>query len=323
LAAGDYACLRVCDDGQGVSAEIVENIFDPFFTTRSQGKGIGLGLSVVYGIVENCKGRIRVDSTPGQGSLFEVLLPLVPGTDDPCERTLPGRDEAGLRGHEHILFVDDEAMLVDLGKGLLQPFGYQVSGSVSAERAYDLFRNCPERYDLVVTDQVMPEMNGDELARKILKIRPDVPIIICTGHSSVLTEESVAEIGVRKLLRKPLASRLLLVSVRQALDSGRDPVEKQLAGDRPDDSGEKGGSYGEEAVAEAFLALPEALRDALGEAVESLNPDRIETAIDGISRRKPELGRVLAAWAYDFRFDLLKDLVDSSHSTAAEKGDTT
>ncbi len=216
LASGDYAELVVADTGCGIDPEDLSHIFDPFFTTKEVGKGTGLGLSVVHGIVKEYAGAIAVDSSPGTGTRFSVLLPLSSG---PSHR----EEEAGLpfealKGNERILLVDDEAALVSLGRVTLSSFGYRVTGVTSSVKALDLFRQHPDAFDLVMTDLAMPELTGEDLARCLLEIRPDIPIIISTGYSATLTEEKLRALGIRKLLFKPLERESLLMELRGIFD---------------------------------------------------------------------------------------------------------
>jgi PAS domain S-box-containing protein len=206
--------LCVQDTGTGMAPEVVERIFDPFFTTKKPGEGTGMGLSVVHGIVKSCKGTIRVRSTPGQGSTFTVVLPVIENpapTAEPAETALP-------LGSERILFVDDEPFQVDLAENMLQRLGYRVTAVNSSARALTLFKAAPERYDLVVTDMTMPDMTGDRLAQELLKIRPELPVIVCTGYSHRLTETSALELGLAGIALKPLIMKDLAVMIRRAID---------------------------------------------------------------------------------------------------------
>lgn len=316
LAPGDYASLRVRDTGVGISGENTSRIFDPFFTTKKRGEGTGLGLSVVHGIVQSHQGSIRSDSTLGEGTTFEVLLPLISkkGHVSSCEVDFIGVSDENLRGHEHILFVDDEPMLVDLMKGTLATFGYQVTACSSAEVALGFFQADPYGYDLVLTDQVMPGMTGDVLAQSVLNLRDDIPIIICTGHSFTMDAEKIAEIGVRKLLMKPLTNKVLLKSIRATLD------ESDMAEEGIDSPGQafRGASDDEyiQTISDVndlkkdFLQLPEPLRQQLQEALRSWSPDRIDDAIDDIRQRNQLIAEALDLWANDFRYDQLQKLYD-------------
>jgi PAS domain S-box-containing protein len=216
LEPGDYAELVVNDTGYGIDSSIIDRIFDPFFTTKKPGEGTGLGLSVVYGIVRNHGGAIDVASTPGQGTTFNIYLPLIK-TDTEIEEKVA---ETVHGGSERILFVDDEAALVEGGKELLASLGYRVTPRMSSVEALDVFRERPHDFDLVITDMTMPNMTGVDLARELLKIRPNIPIIICTGYSHVMSEEMAKSIGIRRLAMKPLFRKDLAKAIREVLETG-------------------------------------------------------------------------------------------------------
>ena len=182
IKPGLYARLTVRDTGTGMSPDIVNKIFDPFFTTKQLGEGTGLGLSVVHGIVKHSNGYITVESEPDKGSTFTVYFPMIAGeleTDAVSDDELP-------TGSERILFVDDEEALVEMGEDILAELGYEVTSRMNGREALALFRLDPSRFDLVITDQTMPEMTGIELAKEVLAIRADMPIIMCTGFSHVV-----------------------------------------------------------------------------------------------------------------------------------------
>ena len=211
---GSYMMLSVKDTGEGMSREVLDRIFDPFFTTKTPSKGTGLGLSVVLGVVEGYGGAITVESEIGKGSVFTVYLPT--SEEGP---TLPDKAEgAVLGGHERILFVDDEEALAEAGEGMLRDLGYDVISKANSREALALFRLDPHRFDLVVTDQTMPHMAGMELAREILAIRTDIPIILCTGFSDVVDAESARASSIKAFLMKPLTGSEIARTVRKALD---------------------------------------------------------------------------------------------------------
>ncbi len=218
MAPGPYVRLTVRDTGCGMTPGIISRIFDPYFTTKEQGEGTGLGLAVSLGIVKSHGGTITVHSEQGKGSLFEVYLPLAPRTEasvlekeePPEAATVPG-------GRERILFVDDEAPLVEMVERILRNMGYRVETRTSGIEALELFRAHPERFDLVITDMTMPNMTGDRLAREIMKIRPGIPVILCTGFSERITREQARRMGIREFLLKPLVSRDLAAAIRKAL----------------------------------------------------------------------------------------------------------
>ncbi|MBA4397028.1 MAG: hypothetical protein C0394_06570 [Syntrophus sp. (in: bacteria)] len=215
LSAGDYAKLSVCDSGHGVDAAIISRIFDPFFTTKGPGEGTGLGLSVVYGIVRDHKGVIDVTSAPGKGTTVSVYLPVIVSEAAAQEQT-PGGEIVG--GSERILFVDDEANMIEVVVSMLTSLGYHLTARRSSVEALELFRTRPDDFDLVITDMTMPHIRGDELAGEMLKIRADIPIILCTGFSEMITEEKAISIGIRRFMMKPLYMKDLAKAIRAVLE---------------------------------------------------------------------------------------------------------
>jgi signal transduction histidine kinase/ActR/RegA family two-component response regulator len=212
---GQYVLLAVKDTGIGMSPQVMSRVFEPFFTTKEVGKGTGMGLAVVYGIVKDLQGTITVESIPGTGSTFRVLLPKVRTEykeDQPHTVQIPG-------GNESILFVDDEEMLVEWGKIALERLGYQVTISTSSTEALKAFSANPSFFDLVITDHAMPHMAGSELSWELLKIRPDIPIILCTGHSENMSREKAKDIGIKEFLTKPLNKQELAEVVRRVLNT--------------------------------------------------------------------------------------------------------
>jgi CheY-like chemotaxis protein len=179
------------------------------------GEGTGLGLSVVLGIVKQSRGHIAVESAPGKGTTFDVYFPAI--ADEPAKADLPG-DLSVPGGHERLLFVDDEPALTEMAEEILTGLGYEVAVETSPRAALARFRLDPSRFDLVVTDQTMPETTGINLARELLAVRPDVPVILCTGFSQTATEKSAKEAGVRAFVMKPLTKGELARTVRKALD---------------------------------------------------------------------------------------------------------
>ncbi|WP_147820205.1 ATP-binding protein [Salidesulfovibrio onnuriiensis] len=213
LKPGPALRLRVADTGEGIPEEVMSRIFDPFFTTKPQGKGTGMGLSMVHGIVGSLGGEISVDSRPGQGTTFDILLPEAHGA-----ATSPAvSQEAAIPGHGRILFVDDEADMVEVGKQMLGNLGYTVTGVNDSLDAVDIFRRAPGDFDLVITDQTMPYLTGDRLARTVHAIRPDLPIVLCTGFSASLEHLEPGEHGIRAVLMKPFAMSELSKAVNTAL----------------------------------------------------------------------------------------------------------
>ena len=217
LKPGKYVELIVADTGQGITHEDKERIFEPFFTTKEVGEGTGLGLAVVHGIVENMHGNVSVESTQGVGSVFHVLLPLV--TDVPQEMENNAVNTPIPVGNEKILLVDDEEELVQLGGQLLSNLGYRVHTVTDSQEALDIFTH-NQNFDLVITDQTMPGLTGIELAKKILEMRPNIPIILCTGYSKEITDEKIREIGIRSVLMKPISIGDVSRIIRKELDGG-------------------------------------------------------------------------------------------------------
>jgi len=214
MKPGTHLRLMVRDTGRGIPPHILDRIFDPFFTTKDKGEGTGMGLSVVHGIVKSHRGAITVQSEPGKGSIFNVFLPVIEKTvkrEAPIERPIP-------MGTERILFIDDEAPLANLGKKMLGFLGYAVTTRTSSIEALELFKARPDRFDLVITDMTMPNLTGDELALKLAKIRPDIPIILCTGFSHKITEEKSKEMGIKAYLLKPILREVMAETVRRVLD---------------------------------------------------------------------------------------------------------
>ena len=213
LEPGGYVRLTVTDTGHGIEPEVMQKIFEPYFTTKEVGKGTGLGLSVVHGIVKAHGGAIKVYSEVGKGTTFQVLLPRAEG-NRADEAKGP---QALLGGKERILIVDDEIALVEITRQMLGWLGYEVEIRTSAIEALEAFRKNPGKFDLVITDLTMPQMTGMKLARQMFQIRPDIPIILCTGFSDQLEEKQALSIGIKSFLFKPLVANELAAAVRKAL----------------------------------------------------------------------------------------------------------
>jgi PAS domain S-box-containing protein len=213
LAAGKYVRLAVRDTGVGIGPGVLERIFDPFFTTREVGVGTGLGLSLVHGIVTELGGGIRVDSAPGEGATFTVYLPAC------AARALPkAADEKVPHGSgETIMLVDDEETLVHLGEEMIASLGYEPVGYTSSAAALAAFRESPERFQAVLSDEAMPEMTGSDLAREIRALRPDLPVVLMSGYVTPLFAARAREIGVAEVLAKPLTARDIGRSLARAL----------------------------------------------------------------------------------------------------------
>jgi PAS domain S-box-containing protein len=213
LMPGEFLRLSVADTGAGIDPEIREKMFEPYFTTKPVGKGTGLGLSIIHGIVKSYGGLISCYSQPGEGTCFHVYLPVIEETS-----VSEGKHaDCKLSGSERVLFVDDEKIIADMGKSMLERLGYNVTIRTNSLEALNTFQNEPDAFDLIITDQTMPNMTGGDLARRILKIRPGMPIILCTGYSSLITEEKARSFGIKGFATKPLAKNDLAVLIRKVL----------------------------------------------------------------------------------------------------------
>ena len=215
LNPGVYEHLSVADTGAGIRPEISEKIFDPFFSTKEVGKGTGMGLSVVHGIVEHHGGNIFVESEPGKGTTFHVYFP---ATEEKPEEKLE-EDGPLPTGNESILFVDDEEMLVNIGKDIIERQGYSVTAKADSVEALELFKSNPAQFDLVITDQTMPNMTGAEFAEQLLRLKPDLPIILCTGFSSKVDKVKAKQIGIKEFASKPLHRKDIARLIRKVLDA--------------------------------------------------------------------------------------------------------
>ncbi|MFO7715151.1 PAS domain S-box protein [Desulfosarcina sp.] len=218
LRPGQYVMLSVSDTGCGIDPKIVDKIFDPYFTTKGQGKGTGLGLSVVHGIVKQYNGDIKVYSEAGIGTTINVYLPLM---EKSPEAVSLEKVSSIFAGDERILLVDDEEPIMRLEKQILERLGYQVTSRISSVDALEAFKANPDAYDLVITDMTMPNMTGDQFARKLLSIRPDMPVIILTGFSERISQENAADFGIKGLLMKPIVKSELAKMIRQVLDEAK------------------------------------------------------------------------------------------------------
>lgn len=213
LKPGAYLRLTAADNGPGIPPAVLDRIFEPFFTTKKQGEGSGLGLSVVHGIVKSHDGAITVSSDPGHGTEFAILLPRI--TEPAGVR--PQASIAAPRGTERVLFVDDEILQTKAMSRLLGHLGYEVKALTDPVEALQTFRRNPAAFDLVILDQTMPRMTGGELATELLKLRPKLPIILCTGFSEGLTEDQAAALGIRAFLWKPFSLGEIAAVIRQVL----------------------------------------------------------------------------------------------------------
>ncbi len=218
LSPGPYLRLTVKDTGHGMEQAVMSRIFEPYFTTKGPGEGTGMGLAVVHGIVTAHGGTIHVASKPGKGSTFQIYLPRIEYENDDMSKK-PSR--ALPRGQERILFVDDEQALVDIGQEMLKHLEYQVVSRTSSVEALALFETKPYDFDMIITDQTMPNMTGETLAKKVISIRSDIPIILCTGFSERISESKAKEIGIKAFLMKPLVMEDLAVTIRKIFQKHR------------------------------------------------------------------------------------------------------
>jgi len=214
LKPGPYLKLWVRDTGPGIDPKVGDRIFDPYFTTKKPTEGTGLGLATVHGIVTECHGAIKVESQPGEGACFEILLPRVLARKEVQSRQAPEVPT----GTETILFVDDEATLVEMTTERLETLGYKVVGRTSPVEAWEIFKADPKRFDLIITDQTMPKMTGIELSLAIMGLRPEIPVILCTGFSEVISPEKAMDLGIKDFLYKPIVTEQMAKAVRKALD---------------------------------------------------------------------------------------------------------
>jgi len=215
MKPGVYACLTVADTGKGMDKNLTDKIFDPFFTTKGLGKGTGLGLSVVHGIVSSIGGVINVYSEPEKGTEFHIYIPI---ENNNYENINIEVKEPITGGNEHILFVDDEEVILQMGKVLLERFGYHVTSHTSSLEALEVFRKNPDKFNMVITDMQMPNMPGDKLSAELIKIRPGIPILLCTGFSETMSEEKAASLGIKGFLFKPIIMKDLAQKIREVLD---------------------------------------------------------------------------------------------------------
>jgi PAS domain S-box-containing protein len=213
LVPGDYVKLSVSDTGIGIPPELLGRIFDPFFTTRDTGEGTGMGLAVVHGAVKDHGGSVEVHSEPEKGARFDLFFPMVKRSGPKSSK--PSAVPAG--GGETILLVDDDELVVQSGKSILKLFGYHVTTENSGKDALTTFRQHPDEFDLVITDMSMYHMTGLMLAEELLKIRPDIPIILFTGHNEMVDEKIAKEAGIKALITKPVKAHDMVGTIREVL----------------------------------------------------------------------------------------------------------
>ena len=224
ILPGSYLQLRVEDTGCGMNPDVLEKIFDPYFTTKGVGEGTGLGLSVIKGIVDGCKGGITVMSEIGKGSTFDVYFPIIETKSE--KLALKSEKEEAPTGDEVILLIDDEPSIVRLYETMLTALGYRATSRTSPIEALELFKSDPGRFDLVITDMTMPQMTGDLLAIEMKKIRPDIPVILSTGYSKRISDEIASAIGINSFLMKPVVKLEMARMVRKVLDEGKGSTEE-------------------------------------------------------------------------------------------------
>jgi len=215
LACGNYAELIISDTGHGIAPDLIDKIFDPYFSTKPLGKGTGMGLAIVYGIVKDYGGTVTVDSEMGKGTTIHVYFAITRHADNPTLH----EDESIPQGDERILFVDDEEIVIEMGTNILRRLGYSVTAFTDSTKALSAFRENPAVFDIVITDQTMPSMTGAKLAKEMLQIRPDIPIILCTGFSGQIDQYSAQDIGIKKFAFKPLNKKNLANLIRNALEA--------------------------------------------------------------------------------------------------------
>jgi CheY-like chemotaxis protein len=218
ISPGAYVRLIVSDTGTGIPPAVMERMFDPFFTTKGVGEGTGLGLSLVHGIVAELGGAIGVETSAGKGSKFEIWLPVVGDAETPSIEAPPPPP----RGHgETVMIVDDEPALVALATELLTKLGYEPVGFESSGAALQELRAEPQRFDLLLTDEAMPDLTGAALAHEVRRIRADLPILIMTGHGGAQLAQKAAAVGAREVLHKPLRGNDLAEAIARVLQPVR------------------------------------------------------------------------------------------------------
>jgi len=222
IEQGSYLKLSVSDTGCGMDEDTLLRIFEPYFTTKSIGEGSGMGLATVHGIVNDHGGTMKVLSTPGSGTTFHVCFPVMDEAKKVTEIMAP---ELLPKGKERILLVDDEKPLIDIGQKMLEDLGYRVEGRTSSFEALEAFRANPEKFDMVITDMTMPNMTGEGLAKELMEIRSDIPVLLCTGFSKTMNPEKADNLGIEGLLMKPLSMQELARTVRKVFDELQGKIE--------------------------------------------------------------------------------------------------
>ncbi len=216
LPQGRYVEITISDTGHGIPEEIIKRVFDPYFTTKEPGKGTGMGLAVVHGIIKNHGGAIRVESAVGKGTVFTIRIPVIDAVLD-CEPALDPEYIQG--GKESILLVDDEFMIADTMKIMMEQLGYRVSAFTESSRAIEVFEDNPDAFDLVITDMTMPKMTGDMLAARIQELRENTPVIICTGFNNRVAPVNFKNRAIFEILTKPVRTTTLAKAIKKVLDA--------------------------------------------------------------------------------------------------------
>ena len=218
-----YLNLKVSDTGSGMTSEVLTKIFEPYFTTKDRGEGTGLGLAVVKGIIEDHNGYVTVRSEVGKGSTFKVYLPVL---KDQKDQSLQEKETDLIKGgSENIMVIDDDEAILSITKDVLEKFGYQVTAYLKSPAALDAFEQHPLDFDLIITDMTMPGIPGDDFSYRALKIRKDIPIILCTGYNDNINEIKALDIGIKKYLSKPVESKHLLALIRKFLDESKPIIQ--------------------------------------------------------------------------------------------------
>jgi PAS domain S-box-containing protein len=222
---GAFMQLSIGDTGPGIAPEIRERIFDPYFTTKQVGKGTGMGLAIIHGIVKGYKGFVTFHSRPGEGAVFHVYLPVIDDSAVVESETVPFAGDP--LGTERILFIDDEEILLEVGRSMLERLGYRVTVRKNSLEALHTFQNHPDQFDLIITDQTMPGMIGSDMAQRMLQLRPDIPIILCTGYSNLISEEKAKSLGIKGFALKPLTKKNIASIIRKVLDQGSTSIVQE------------------------------------------------------------------------------------------------
>jgi len=217
---GDYIEIKVSDSGKGIPPDIVNLIYEPYFTTKDPGEGTGMGLALVHGIVNSYNGHIDVESTLGECTVFTLYLPIVKNIN---EKRVSSKEEV-VGGDERILFIDDELPIVKMGALNMERLGYSVTTFTDSVKALEHFLLKPDGYDLIISDMTMPKLTGDQLATEILKIRPGMPVILCTGYNKTISPDRADDIGVKAIVYKPIVKRDLAKAIRNTLDESKRSV---------------------------------------------------------------------------------------------------